>query len=76
MPTFYLPFEKPILELETKLRELEDFSEKQKVDVTGELERLRQRIDETRKTIFAELTPWQRVQVARHPQRPYTRDYL
>lgn len=76
MAQYYLPFEKPILELETKLKELQEFSEKQKVDVSAEIVRLKQRVDEARRSIFAELSPWQRVQVARHPQRPYTRDYL
>lgn len=76
MGQFYLPFEKPIAELETKLKELQEFSAKQKVDVTGEVERIQQRILDTRRSIFSQLTPWQRVLVARHPQRPYTRDYL
>ena len=76
MGQFYLPFEKPIAELEAKLKELEEFSAKQKVDVSGEVDRIRQRIVDTRRSIFSSLTPWQRVLVARHPQRPYTRDYL
>lgn len=76
MPAFTLPFEKPILELENKLRDLAQFSENQKIDVSAEIERMKRRILETRKKIYSELTPWQKVQVARHPMRPYTLDYV
>lgn len=76
MPTVYLPFEKPIQELENRLKQLEEAGEKQKADVSGEVARLRDQISETRIQIFSALTPWQRVQVARHSQRPYTRDYV
>ncbi len=76
MPPYTLPFEKPVLELETKLRDLAQFSENQKIDVSSEIERMKRRIVETRKKIYSELTPWQKVQVARHPLRPYTLDYV
>jgi acetyl-CoA carboxylase carboxyl transferase subunit alpha len=76
MPVYTLPFEKPIVELEKKLLELSQFSETQKIDVSSEIERMNQRIDETRREIYRGLTPWQKVQVARHPLRPYTRDYI
>jgi acetyl-CoA carboxylase carboxyl transferase subunit alpha len=76
MPQVYLPFEKPIQELENRLKALVEAGEKQKADVSGEVDRLQSQIAETRIQIFGELTPWQRVQVARHPQRPYTRDYV
>ena len=76
MATYTLPFEKPVVELETKLKELVTFSETQKIDVSAEIERMKKKITETRKKIFDELTPWQKVQVARHPQRPYTYDYI
>lgn len=76
MPQIYLPFEKPIQELEHRLRTVIEAGEKQKADVSGEVERLKSQISEARIQIFSSLTPWQRVQVARHPQRPYTRDYL
>lgn len=76
MPPYTLPFEKPVLELETKLQELINFSENQKIDVSGEIERMRRRITDSRKKIYSELTPWQKVQVARHPLRPYTLDYI
>jgi acetyl-CoA carboxylase carboxyl transferase subunit alpha len=76
MAAYTLPFEKPVAELEKRLRELVAVSESQQMDVSGEIALTEQRILELQKKIFAELTPWQRVQVARHPQRPYTLDYL
>lgn len=76
MPPYTLPFEKPVLELETKLRDLTQFSETQKIDVSSEIERMKKRIIDTRRKIYSELTPWQKVQVARHPLRPYTNDYI
>ncbi len=76
MPVSLLPFEKPVAELEAKLDELRRFSEAQDIDVSAEIQKMEAKIAEMRRRIYAELTPWQIVQVARHPQRPYTRDYL
>mgnify|MGYP003588681666 CR=1 FL=1 len=76
MPPYTLPFEKPVLELETKLKELISFSETQKIDVSTEIDRMQRRITDTRRKIYSELTSWQKVQVARHPLRPYTLDYI
>ena len=76
MPPYTLPFEKPVIELENKLKELINFSETQKIDVSTEIERMRKKIADTRKKIYSELSPWQKVQVARHPLRPYTTDYI
>jgi acetyl-CoA carboxylase carboxyl transferase subunit alpha len=76
MPVYTLPFEKPIVELESKLKELSQFSENQNIDVSTEIDRMVKRIDETKRDIYKNLTPWQKVQVARHPLRPYTRDYI
>jgi len=76
MPPFTLSFEKPVLELERKLHELESFSKNQQIDVSHEIERMREKIDATRAQIYAQLTAWQKVQVARHPERPYTLDYI
>ncbi len=76
MAAFTLPFEKPIVELEAKLRELRSFSENQEIDVSLEVQRMQQKIEDTRKKIYSELTAWQKVQVARHPLRPYTLDYI
>ncbi len=76
MPPFTLPFEKPVLDLEEKLHELEDFSKEQDIDVSHEIERMAEKIHATRDQIYSNLTPWQKVQVARHPERPYTMDYI
>jgi acetyl-CoA carboxylase carboxyl transferase subunit alpha len=71
-----LPFEKPIVELEERLRELKEFSESHNIDVSTELVELNKKIHETKRTIFSNLTAWDEVQLARHPQRPYTLDYI
>jgi len=76
MPPFTLPFEKPILDLESKLRDLEAFSKDQDIDVTHEIDRMKKKIVTTRSHIYSHLSAWQKVQVARHPERPYTRDYI
>jgi len=76
MPAHTLPFEKPIVELEEKLKELSQFSESQKIDVSAEIERMQKQINETKRDIYKKLSAWEKVQVARHPQRPYTRDYI
>lgn len=74
--TFNLPFESPIAELETKLQELESFSNEQDIDVSHEISRMKDKIGQTRDDIYANLSAWQKVQVARHPDRPYTMDYI
>ena len=76
MSHFILPFEKPIVELEQKLRELQSFSENQDIDVSLEIARMEKKISQTRERVDGGLTAWQRVQMARHPLRPYTRDYI
>jgi acetyl-CoA carboxylase carboxyl transferase subunit alpha len=76
MPTYTLPFEKPVAELEEKLSDLQAFSDTQDIDVSAETERIQEKIRETRRRIYAELTPWQKVQVARHPLRPFPFDYV
>ena len=76
MPPYALPFEKPIIELEKKLQELQNFSKTQNIDVSLEVDRMQKKIDETRRDIYQNLTPWQRVQVSRHPLRPYALDYI
>lgn len=76
MPAFTLPFEKPVLELENKLHELESFSQEQDIDVSHEIDRMKEKIEATRAQIYSNLTSWQKVQVARHPDRPYTLDYI
>ncbi len=76
MPPFTLPFEKPITDLEDKLHELESFSKDQDIDVAHEVERMKEKIKATRKQIYSNLSAWEKVQVARHPSRPYTLDYI
>ena len=71
-----LPFEAPVSELETKLKELEAFSQEQDIDVTHEIQNMKRKIKDTRTDIYANLSAWQKVQVARHPNRPYTMDYI
>ncbi|MBP3191482.1 acetyl-CoA carboxylase carboxyltransferase subunit alpha [Natronogracilivirga saccharolytica] len=72
----YLDFEKPIIELEKKISELSELHLTDDNVLTPEIERLRSRVEELRKSIFTNLTHWQRVQLARHPDRPYTLDYV
>jgi acetyl-CoA carboxylase carboxyl transferase subunit alpha len=71
-----LDFEEPIVELERKVEELRQFSAERDVDVSQGIALLEERIEETRRRIFANLTPWQRVQLARHPQRPHPCEYV
>jgi acetyl-CoA carboxylase carboxyl transferase subunit alpha len=72
----YLDFEKPIMELEDKIQELQQLASVQNVAVDEEVRRLADKAERLRRDIFAKLTPWQHVQMARHPQRPYTSDYI
>jgi acetyl-CoA carboxylase carboxyl transferase subunit alpha len=73
-----LDFEKPIAELQRKLEELTRHKESHGlgVDIDDEISRIQEKIAETRKEIFSNLSAWQRVQLARHPKRPFTLDYL
>jgi acetyl-CoA carboxylase carboxyl transferase subunit alpha len=71
-----LEFEKPISELERQIEELKKLAGDQKLDVTDEIEPLEKKLSELRGEIYRNLTPWQRVQVARKAQRPFTLDYL
>lgn len=73
-----LDFEKPILELQRKLEDLQKHPETHSIGIQfeEEIEQIRVKIEETRRQIYSNLTPWQRVQLARHPRRPYTLDYL
>ncbi|MDD5504353.1 MAG: acetyl-CoA carboxylase carboxyltransferase subunit alpha [Candidatus Omnitrophica bacterium] len=71
-----LGFEKPILELERKIEELKKFTSSENINLHSEIERLNQKLEKLKREIFENLTPWQRVQIARHPQRPYTLDYI
>ncbi len=76
MPTYTLEFEKPILELETKIQELKQFAQVEQVDFSTEIARLEKKVARLQEEIFANLTAWQRTQIARHPSRPYALDYI
>src|SRR5438552_3752168 len=76
MRIFTLEFEKPILELEQTLNELQKQAEEQKIDLTAQIKAIEDKLEATKKEIFTNLTPWQRVQLARHPNRPYMLDYI
>lgn len=71
-----LDFEKPIIELEKKIQELKSFISDKRIDLSSELRRLEDKLEYLKKDTYSNLTAWQRVQLARHPQRPYTLDYI
>jgi len=73
---YMLDFERPILELEAKLQELKTFALTEKVDFSAEIRRLERKLQRLQADVFARLTPWQRCQIARHPNRPNTLEYL
>ncbi len=71
-----LPFEKPLVELRSKIEELKTFTEEKGIDVSSEVAELERKAQELMETIYKNLTPWQKVQIARHPERPTTLDYI
>lgn len=72
----YLDFEQPIADLEEQLVKAMEIAEVGQVDASQTINDLKKKINETKKEIYNGLTPWQRVQVSRHPERPYTLDYI
>jgi acetyl-CoA carboxylase carboxyl transferase subunit alpha len=74
--SYTLDFEKPLLELERQIEELKRVGEERAIDVAEELALLQAKLDSLREELYRNLTPMQRVSVARHPRRPYTLDYL
>jgi acetyl-CoA carboxylase carboxyl transferase subunit alpha len=72
----YLEFEKPISELESKILELKKFSAERKQDLSSEIKILMEKREKLKSDIFTNITPWQRVQIARHPQRPHTLELI
>src|SRR4051812_27507374 len=76
MKTTFLEFEQPIAELETRIEELRYVQDDSAVDISEEIQRLTKRSQTLTKDIYGKLSPWQVAQVARHPQRPYTLDYV
>src|SRR6185436_18236093 len=76
MKTTFLEFEQPIAELENRIEELRFVQDDSAVDISEEIQRLTKRSQTLTKEIYGKLSPWQVAQVARHPQRPYTLDYI
>ncbi|MCK8522764.1 acetyl-CoA carboxylase carboxyltransferase subunit alpha [Aquimarina sp. D1M17] len=72
----YLEFELPIKELEEQFEKACAIGEESEVDVTDTCKQIEKKLQETKKDIYKNLTPWQRVQISRHPSRPYTLDYI
>jgi len=72
----YLDFEHPIKELEDQLDKCLSIGEDSGIDISDSCKKIELKLDETRKEIFSNLTAWQKVQIARHPSRPYTLDYI
>lgn len=74
--TFLLEFEKPLVELQARISQIRDLAEENQVDVSGQLQELEGRAEQLRQEIFSTLTPSQKLQIARHPRRPSTLDYI
>lgn len=76
MQVTFLDYEQPIAELEAKIDELRYMSNDSDLNITEEIQKLKEKSESLTKSIFSSLTPWQTTQMARHPQRPYTLDYI
>jgi len=76
MIKYYLEFEKPIEELELKIEEMKRISDGKDLNLSGEIKKLEKKVKDLRTDIFSKLTPWQKTLLARHPDRPYTLDYI
>ncbi len=72
----YLEFERPIMELEKKISGMKDFSVGENIELSGEIASLEKKLERLREEIYSSLTRWQRVQISRHPRRPYTLDHI
>lgn len=73
---FFYDFEKPIAELENKIEEMSEYSKGSGVDLKDDVQRLQKKADKLKNEIYTKLSPWQRYQLAKHPERPYTLDYI
>jgi len=73
---FILDFERRLVELEEKIKEIQHYAAVEKVDFSEEVKKLERKAAKLRKEVYSRLTPWQRTQLARHPARPYTLDYI
>ena len=73
---YYLDFEKPVAELENKIAELSRLADSKDMNITTEIKKLKNKARDMRVDIFSKITPWQKTLIARHPERPYTLDYI
>jgi acetyl-CoA carboxylase carboxyl transferase subunit alpha len=73
---YYLDFEKPVAELENKIEELKRLADGKDMNITTEIKKLEKKARDLRADIFSKITPWQKTLIARHPERPYTLDYI
>ena len=71
-----LSFEKPVIELESKIEELKNTALLSDLDISNEIAQMQSRLEKIKEETYSNLTRWQKVQIARHPQRPYTLDYI
>jgi acetyl-CoA carboxylase carboxyl transferase subunit alpha len=74
--TVYLDFEKPVAALEARIQELQDTAEESEIDASSEIVKLRAKADKLLTDTYAKLTPWQKTQVARHPERPHFKHFV
>src|SRR5258708_8942140 len=72
----FLDFEKPVAELEGKIEELRHLTNGSDLNIAEEVARLQAKVDRLLRQLYAKLTPWQKVQVARHPERPHAYDFI
>ncbi len=72
----YLEFERPIVELEKKISDMKDFSIGENLELSAEVASLEKKLQRLRQDVYSNLTRWQKVQIARHPKRPYTLDFI
>src|SRR6184192_1531571 len=75
-PVYTLEFEKTLRDLSAQLEKLRQQSLENNLDVGGEIAAIERKIEATQREIYSSLTPWQKVQIARHPKRPYALDYV
>ncbi len=73
---YTLDFERPLIELEQKIQELKELPGAKSIGLESEIQRLQEKLSHQKRQVYNGLTPWQRVQLARHPKRPYTLDYV
>lgn len=73
---YILEFEKPLRDLDLQLQQLQQMSEESKIDVEQEITAIEAKIEATKRSIYSDLTPWQKIQLARHPNRPFSLDYI